>query len=252
MAINNVVDVARYVASQIGADPLDVLTAMSYETGGTFNPNQKGPTTKHGQHEGLIQWGGPQRERYLNNDMSLPSQAEGMVKYFKDAGFKPGMGYADLYSAINAGSVGRYGASDEAAGGAPGDVLDKVNSGQMAQHRAKAARIMGGDSNVPVYAPTDNGGHASASPVHNPSAPRMKVPGIVMALAYGNKEEAQGDPVDEEKSTRGGIFGALKELAPAQETPQLAPMQPANQSGPALADYVNQYIQSKKKQKGFV
>jgi flagellar protein FlgJ len=47
------------------------------------------------------------------------------------------MGILDIYSAINAGGVGRYDRSDAAAGGAPGTVADKVNT-QMAGHRAKA------------------------------------------------------------------------------------------------------------------
>ncbi|WP_245448744.1 hypothetical protein [Phyllobacterium sophorae] len=85
----------------------------------------------------------------------------------------------------------------------------------------------------------------------NAPAPRkLNVPGIVMALAYGKDKEEE--PVEEETSTTGGIFSALQKLTPTQEAPQLTPMQSANQSSPALAQYVNQYIQSKKKQKGFV
>ncbi|MEP7454308.1 hypothetical protein [Phyllobacterium sp. SB3] len=247
MAINSVIDVARYVARQIGADPLDVLTAISYETGGTLNPNQKGPTTKWGQHRGLIQWGGPQREKYLNNDMSLPSQAEGMVRYFQDAGFKPGMGYKDLYSAINAGSVGRYSASDEAAGGAPGSVLDKVNSRQMAQHRAKAAELIGGNASVPSY---DYSGQDNSPPQGSPqyaeSSPPRDIPGLVRSLAYGNQQKTS----EAEEKPQGGIFNALSNLAPTQEAPEIAPMQNGAQ-GPQLAEFISQFQQSRQKQNPF-
>ena len=49
----------------------------------------------------------------------------------------------DLYSTINAGAPGRYGASDANNGGAPGTVQDKWNQ-QMAGHRQKAEALLGG------------------------------------------------------------------------------------------------------------
>ena len=39
-------------AAAVGANPVDLATAISYETGGTFNPLQAGPTTQWGQHRG--------------------------------------------------------------------------------------------------------------------------------------------------------------------------------------------------------
>ncbi|PYE98924.1 hypothetical protein C8J35_103525 [Rhizobium sp. PP-F2F-G38] len=128
-------------ASSLGIDPVDLATAISYETGGTFDPTKKGPTTQWGQHRGLIQFGEPQAEKYgVNWDDPVGSQLgpDGAVaKYLKEAGVQPGMGMLDVYSAINAGKVGRYNASDAGNGGAPGTVADKVNK-QMAGHRQKA------------------------------------------------------------------------------------------------------------------
>ena len=40
---------------------------ISYETGGTFDPRKKGPTTQWGQHRGLIQFGEPQARQYGAN-----------------------------------------------------------------------------------------------------------------------------------------------------------------------------------------
>lgn len=138
-------------AQAIGADPLDLATAISYETAGTFNPRKKGPTTQWGQHEGLIQFGQPQQRQYgvdlSSDEAAIRSQlgADGAIaRYFKASGFKPGMSGLDLYSTINAGSPGRYNASDANNGGAPGSVADKWNN-QMSEHRAKAARLLGGD-----------------------------------------------------------------------------------------------------------
>lgn len=131
-------------AEKVGIDPVDLATAISYETAGTFDPWKRGPTTKWGEHRGLIQWGEPQRKQYGVTQDSTPEQQMSAVgQYLVDRGVKPGMGLKDIYSAINAGSVGRYNASDEQAGGAPGTVADKVAG--MGDHRAKAARLLGVD-----------------------------------------------------------------------------------------------------------
>ena len=97
-------------AQALGIDPVDLATAISYETAGTFDPTKAGPTTQWGQHRGLIQFGEPQAKKYgVNWDDPVASQlgANGAVaNYLRDAGVKPGMGLMDIYSAINAGSVG--------------------------------------------------------------------------------------------------------------------------------------------------
>ena len=133
-------------AQSLGIDPIDLGTAISYETAGTFDPTKAGPTTQWGQHRGLIQFGEPQAKQYgvdWNDPIGSQLGENGAVaRYLRGAGVKPGMGMMDIYSAINAGSVGRYGASDANNGGAPGTVADKVN-GQMAGHREKAMALLG-------------------------------------------------------------------------------------------------------------
>lgn len=146
-------------AKALGIDPVDLATAISYETAGTFDPSKRGPTTKWGQHQGLIQFGEPQAAKYgvdWNNPVGSQLGPEGaVVKYLRDTGVQPGMGLLDIYSAINAGGVGRYGASDEAAGGAPGTVRDKVNN-QMAGHRTKAERLMNAYAQPAAQTPGQN------------------------------------------------------------------------------------------------
>lgn len=144
-------------ANALGIDPVDLATAISYETAGTFDPLKRGPTTQHGQHRGLIQFGETQAVENgvdWNNPVGSQLGENGaVVSYLRNAGVKPGMGMMDIYSAINAGSVGRYGASDANNGGAPGTVADKVNN-QMAGHRQKALALMGqGDGNGDAIAP---------------------------------------------------------------------------------------------------
>lgn len=126
-----------------GIDPVDLGTVISYETGGTADPWQRGPTTQWGQHRGLIQWGEPQRQKYgVTQQTSVGDQMNAVGQYLSDRGVKPGMGILDVYSAINAGSVGKYNASDANNGGAPGTVADKVNN-QMGSHRAKVLAFLG-------------------------------------------------------------------------------------------------------------
>ena len=133
-------------AQSIGADPLDLATVISYETGGTFDPKQPGPTTQWGQHRGLIQFGEPQaRQHGVNWDDPLNSQLgpDGAVaSYLRSSGYQPGMGLLDLYSTVNAGAPGLYNRSDANNGGAPGTVRDKVEQ-QMAGHRQNAMRLLG-------------------------------------------------------------------------------------------------------------
>lgn len=100
-------------ARELGVDPVDLATVIRYETARTNDPDIKGPTTRWGQHKGLIQWGEPQSRRYgVDQDWSIPNQGRAIVQYLKDAGVKPGMGLENIYSAVNAGRVGRPNASD--------------------------------------------------------------------------------------------------------------------------------------------
>ncbi|RVP63880.1 hypothetical protein CN074_25135 [Sinorhizobium medicae] len=139
---------------QYGLNPLDVATAMSYETGGTFDPWKKGPTTQHGEHRGLIQWGGPQRKQYgITQEMPVRDQVMASFKYLSDRGVKSGDGLLQIYAAINAGNASKIHASDANNGGAPGTVLDKVRD-QMSGHQRNAQRLMGG-SFQPIRASND-------------------------------------------------------------------------------------------------
>lgn len=152
MANPELANAIRASAARLGINPHDLGTVISYETAGTFDPWQRGPTTQWGQHRGLIQWGEPQRQKYgVYEGMPVGDQLQAVERYLTDAGVQPGMGILDVYSAINAGKVGRYNASDANNGGAPGTVADKVNS-QMAGHRTNAERLLGAAEGQPVTA----------------------------------------------------------------------------------------------------
>lgn len=136
----NAANALRAAAAELGATPEDLATVISYETGGTFDPSIRGGAGN--RHIGLIQFGQNEQIAYgASQNQSFPEQMRAVVRYLKHRGFRPGMDILDLYSTINAGSPGRYNASDVAAGGAPGTVRDKVNN-QMGRHREKARRLL--------------------------------------------------------------------------------------------------------------
>ncbi|TIM14461.1 MAG: hypothetical protein E5Y67_12340 [Mesorhizobium sp.] len=183
-------------AAELGVSPLDLGTAVSYETAGTFDPMKKGPTTQWGQHQGLIQWGKPQAQKYLGGDFSVPSQAKGMVGYLRDTGVKPGMGLLDIYSAINAGGVGRYGASDANNGGAPGNVRDKVEN-QMAGHRKNAVGLLGENYVTDGPKGQESYGPAPATAPFGSIAPRPEDTSIDPGVAnYWNNMPGDGERKD--------------------------------------------------------
>lgn len=138
-------ELVRQVAVQAraaGMDPLDLLTVIGYETGGTYNPNQPGPRTKWGQHRGLIQFGEPQARDYgVDFNGPVGGQVAAAIKFIQDHGWKPGMGRLEMYAAINAGGATKIHASDAKHGGAPGTVQDKVNY-QMGPHEARAKNLL--------------------------------------------------------------------------------------------------------------
>jgi hypothetical protein len=130
-------------AKELGTTPEDLATVISYETGGTFDPSIRGGAGN--RHIGLIQFGPNEQQTYgASQSQSVGEQLQAVVRYLKHRGFKPGMDILDLYSTINAGSPGRYNASDAGNGGAPGTVRDKVNN-QMAGHRRRAQSLLSGN-----------------------------------------------------------------------------------------------------------
>src|SRR3954462_10889879 len=99
-------EAVRRYAPTIGLTPKELLGIYAYETGGTLDPWQKGPTTKWGQHRGLIQWGEQQRNQYgVTAATPVAKQVEASLQYLQDRGFRPGMGLAQAYAAVNAGGV---------------------------------------------------------------------------------------------------------------------------------------------------
>lgn len=214
------------LANSIGANPLDLATVISYES--RFSPSVRGGSGN--RHIGLIQFGPTEQRDYgAHQGQSFTEQLPAVGRYLTDRGFKPGMGLLDLYSTINAGRPGRYGASDAANGGMPGTVADKVRD-QMGGHRKKAAAFLGGDFTpsmpaTPAMAgvPAEKMGQAAAGRFGLSGAEGIAATGPVMAMP--NAPQPSAEPA------QSGITAAdlMKLLAqPAQAAAQTPPQQQAD------------------------
>lgn len=130
----------RAGAEELGVDPVDLATAISYETGGTFNPGIKGG--KGGNYQGIIQFGANERAQFgVTGEESFAEQVPKMVAFLKARGLKPGSGLLDIYSTINAGSPGLYDRSDR-----PGYTVSRhVEEMLASRHRSTAMALLDND-----------------------------------------------------------------------------------------------------------
>ena len=181
MSSNNdseLVSAARVTAGRLGISPSDLLTAISYETGGRMSPSLWGGSKN--KYLGLIQFGPEEQKKYgVTSDQSAVDQMESVENYLRDRGVKPGMGLLDVYSAINAGRPGLYDRSDAANGGAPGTVAEKVAS--MYGHRQRANALLGGDYSV------------TAAPV-TPASSSGSPPSMLQVMPEAGANEGAGAP----------------------------------------------------------
>jgi hypothetical protein len=168
MAGNNLVNAVRASSQRLGINPSDLLTAMSYETGGRLDPNLWGGAG--GRYLGLIQFGPEEQQTYgVKPGMSVEDQVNAAESFLRDRGVKPGMGLLDIYSTINAGRPGLYDRSDASNGGAPGTVADKVAT-QMVGHRARANALLYGGSDDDDNQSSPSSGGASTTSMAPPDA----------------------------------------------------------------------------------
>ena len=131
-------------ATKLGVNPRDLAAVMSYETGGTFNPNLWGG--KGGNYMGLIQFGPNERQQYgAQPGQTFEQQVPAVVKYFQDRGLKPGMNLAQIYSIVNAGSLDANGQPRWQASDGNGNIATHVQRIQN-EHYANADKFLGGQS----------------------------------------------------------------------------------------------------------
>lgn len=198
---SELVSAVRASANRLGVDPSDLLTAMSYETGGKLSTGLWGGAKNN--YLGLIQFGPEERAKYgVTPDQSYTDQVGAAESFLRDRGVKPGMGLLDIYSTINAGRPGLYNRSDAANGGAPGTVADKVAS--MAGHRMRANALLGipGDASAPQVA---------SNPVQA-STPAPQAPSVPLSISPAGAPASAG-------SDMGPMLAALQQMAGASQQP---------------------------------
>lgn len=204
-------------AGRLGVDPVDIATAMSYETGGKFDPALWGG--KGGNYLGLIQFGPEERKKYgVHEGQSVGDQVVAAENFLRDRGVKPGMGLPDIYSTINAGSPGLYNRSDANNGGAPGTVMDKVTQ-QMGGHRVNAMRLLGMDAGMLPQAEPRTPNTSVAQPAAGVVAP-ASAPAVPAAAQSAPQQPAIGDALMAQ------LQNIPKLLAAQQAQQQFAPAPP--------------------------
>jgi hypothetical protein len=122
----------KQAAANIGADPHHLAMVVGHETIGSYSPRRWGGAG--GRYMGLIQFGPYERRKYgVSESQSFREQMGSAEQYFRDRGFKPGMGLEDLYSTVLAGRPGLVHRRDQ-----NGSVLQHVET--MKRERAAQAR----------------------------------------------------------------------------------------------------------------
>jgi len=149
-------------AKRLGVDPYQFGAVIHQESG--FRPNVFGGAG--GNYYGLIQFGGPERARYLDKDKignyTIAGQMPAVEKFLLDRGYKPGkMGVDRLYATILGGNPNALTQKDSFGTSAAGSVKNFLPGGSL----YKRAQATLGD-------PLEAGGVGTPAPA--PATPRQQ------------------------------------------------------------------------------
>jgi hypothetical protein len=143
----NFANKVRQVANNIGADPVDLLTLMSFESAGTLSPSQRGPHVPgQGSAVGLIQFmPGTAAELGTTVEqlaaMSPVEQLDYVEKYLVKRGFPKGGTLKQLYSTVFAGHPHASGTISDGY-----HTLDSAVERMNREHRSRAIAILNGNT----------------------------------------------------------------------------------------------------------
>lgn len=218
-------------ARNLGVSPVAVAAVISYESG--FNANIKGPVTKWGQHQGAIQFGQPQAQKYgYNGNMTIAQQGPMIEAYLRDHGVKPGMGLSQIYAAVNAGNANYAAVKDRSDG--YGTVEQHVNK-IMASHIQKATAWLGLATQVNPAKSADASGTASGKPVQLAGA--TPTPDTQDPTVEGSGSNDSGIvPKPIPRPGNGGDLPSsipVEPMKPRPQDPQEAPAAPAPAPAPS-------------------
>ncbi|MBE7196595.1 MAG: hypothetical protein INR70_02160 [Parafilimonas terrae] len=188
-------------AQRLGLSPVEWGGIIHYESGA--DPSRWGGSG--GRHVGLIQFGPNEQKQFgVTGRESFQDQLGKAEAFLASRGYKPGMGVMNAYSTINAGSPGRFNASDAGNGGMPGTVADKVNS-QFAPHYAWANKFLGGGMQLP------NSAGGSSAPAAFGLSGVTQARGAGTSLPFGGVDT--GSPGTAGSGTPGATAAAAPDAA---------------------------------------
>jgi hypothetical protein len=189
------------VANNLGIAPRDLAAVISYETGGKFDPTMMGG--KNNNYQGLIQFGPEERAKYgVKPGQSFQEQLPAVENFLRDRGVKPGMGLAQIYSIVNAGSLDQNGQPRWAASDGNGNIASHVQNIQR-DHYPNADKFLSGagDKKVKVASadgtvipgatkPNDDASGDTADSSSGDSAPVL--PNVTKSLYWDKQFHAAG------------------------------------------------------------
>jgi hypothetical protein len=128
-------------ARRLGLEPVEFVAMMSWESGGTLNPNKLGGDG--GAYRGLIQFSPENQQRYgIREGQSIAEQMPAVERYLLDRGFMPGEHTIEhAYSAVLAGNASeKYWDRQDSNGTSVRNAAEKFRSGTHVDRAVKFLR----------------------------------------------------------------------------------------------------------------
>lgn len=204
----------RAAAARDGYNPDDAMKVFGHES--SFNPTVWGG--KGGKYFGLFQAGPSERAQYGVdvNHPSVRNQVDAFGRFLHGRGFKPGMGLADMYSTVLAGSPGHYDRSDGA--GTVAQHVAQMQGGKMPSGLAPAGGLDKEALMALAYADTEQptaGSDPIGSMLQQPAPEKPNpIAGLLTQLAEQDKQSQE-----EEQQRRDALQKQILDLHNAQHGP---------------------------------
>ena len=172
-------------AKRLGLKPEEFTALMSWESGGTLNPNVIGGDGN--QYKGLIQFSPDNQAKYgTSKQQSIAQQIPSIEQYLKDRGFKPGQhDIRHAYSAVLAGNASeRYWGSSDSNGTNVRNAAPKFQKGDHYNRAIQFLRDSGVDANS-VNASFGNQPSSMESPAITTPTPTPMIAPVPFASLRG-------------------------------------------------------------------
>ncbi|MEO1399639.1 MAG: M23 family metallopeptidase [Cyanobacteria bacterium J06635_1] len=130
----------RATAARLGLDPVELGALISFESAGTFDPNQMGGDG--GLYKGLIQFSPENQEHYdTGGYQSFVEQLPAVERYLLDRGFRPGDDIGAAYAAVLTGRADGSRSSQDSNGTSVSSAIKEFKPGGA--HHRNAQQFLG-------------------------------------------------------------------------------------------------------------